>query len=127
MKTFSIFSLAVVALVITFTTSAASAQYTEKMLINFVGANYGFDPQALLRDSSGHLYSIVTSPVNTNCDNGSCGQVIKLTPNGGGGYIESIIHVLAGGAEGYTPANIVLDAQGNIFGSELSPPAAERR
>ncbi len=108
--------VALTALAFTLTTAAA-AQYTETMLVNFVGIGYGYDAAALIRDPSGNLYSIVVSAANTNCNKGSCGQIIKLTPNSSGHYTETSIHTFTGGTGGYTPSQIISDAHGNLYGS----------
>jgi hypothetical protein len=111
-----LFPMALMALTFTLTT-AASAQYIETMLVNFVGIGYGYDAATLVRDPAGNLYSIVVSAANTNCNKGSCGQIIKLSPDSTGHYKETIIHVFTGGTGGYTPSQLVLDAAGNLYGS----------
>jgi uncharacterized repeat protein (TIGR03803 family) len=87
------------------------------MLINFVGANYGDFPETLVRDASGNLYSTVFSPISTACGKNSCGQVIKLTPDASGHYNESIVHRFVGGATGYEPISLLIDAKGDLFGT----------
>jgi len=97
--------------------TVASAQYTETMLVNFVGIGYGYDANDLVRDSSGNLYSIVVSAANTNCNKGSCGQIIKLSPNSTGHYTETSIHTFSGGTGGYTPSQLIAASGGILYGS----------
>jgi uncharacterized repeat protein (TIGR03803 family) len=108
--------LALAALLFAFT-AVSAAQYTESMVVNFVGVGYGYDAAGLVRDPSGNLYSIVVSAANTNCNKGSCGQIIKLTPTSGGHYTETSIHTFTGGTGGYTPSDLISDSQGNLYGS----------
>lgn len=81
---------------------------------------FGSDPSdggnswcALVMDSSGNLFG-------TTEGGGAHGHgtVFKLTPDGNGGYNESVLHSFASGnTDGEAPyAGVTLDSQGNLFG-----------
>ncbi len=114
MKSLSrIFLMALVAIAFTLT-SAASAQYTEKVLFNIQGGAYGTSPEAFVRDATGNIYGVFLAGGNSTCST-TCGLVYKLSPNGSGQMIETILHTFTGGADGSQPRNILMDANGNLF------------
>ena len=48
----------------------------------------------------------------------SCGIVFELSPNGTGGWTETILYTFQGGADGDTPsAGVILDASGHVYGT----------
>jgi hypothetical protein len=92
---------------------------------------FGFGADGILPNSSpifdaqGNLYGTTllggTGTGTTQCGvNGSCGTVFELSPLTGGGWSEQVIHNFQGGSDGAGPSNyaeLVLDAQGNLYGS----------
>ena len=86
---------------------------TEDVLHGFAAGSDGASPQAgVVADATGALYG-------TTHAGGSHGEgtVYKLTPNGAGGYAESILYSFTGGADGSHPdATLLLDANGNLYG-----------
>jgi hypothetical protein len=113
--------LALLAIAFTLTTTAASAQYTETMLLNFTGGAYGGDANALVRDASGNFYSSFGSGgvINKTCEGFACGLIVKVSPNASGAYAETILHTFTG-PDGWDPASLVQDAHGNLFGSTFA-------
>jgi uncharacterized repeat protein (TIGR03803 family) len=105
---------------------ASSSAYTESVLYGFSGfcaqpgCTNGTSPAAgLIEDASGNLYG-------TTSAGGSSilwGTVFKLTPNGDGGYSESVLYNFCtqGGTnctDGADPlAGLVEDASGNLYGT----------
>jgi uncharacterized repeat protein (TIGR03803 family) len=83
----------------------------------FTGAPDGEDPiLAPVRDGAGNLYGSTLSGgiVNRNpdCSADGCGVVYKLGKDGK----ETVVYSFTGNADGSTPASLVLDAAGNIYG-----------
>ncbi len=82
-------------------------------LHNFTGPSTdGATPDSgLILNSSGDLFG------TTKSGGSGDGTVFELTP-GIGGYSTKILHAFTGGADGQTPlASLVLDGNGNLFGT----------
>ena len=47
------------------------------------------------------------------------GTVFELTPNGSGGWAETVLHSFGKGADGYQPTygSLIFDAAGNLYGT----------
>lgn len=111
-------------------TSAAMAQ-TESVLHTFTGGMdgsqgggffdaTGSDAGNLVFDDAGNLYGTAFQGgiTNTFCDNGTCGVVYELSPDGSGGWSEKTLHAFTGGEDGFWPrSGVVIDASGNIYGT----------
>jgi uncharacterized repeat protein (TIGR03803 family) len=94
-------------------TADGSGGYTESTLYSFaVDTNGGNSQSALIIDKNGNLYG-------TNFDGGvnGVGTVFKLTPNGTGGYTESVLHSFIGSDGAYPPAGLIIDTNGNLYGT----------
>jgi uncharacterized repeat protein (TIGR03803 family) len=105
--------------------------WTESVIYNFKGGapfssaddgEYSVAP--LVLDAHGNLYG--TTPwggANADAVCGSsptgCGVVFELSPNGSGGWNESVIHSFkSGSGDGFRPmAGLALDASGNLYGT----------
>jgi uncharacterized repeat protein (TIGR03803 family) len=100
----------------------AWAASKESLLYDFNGgSNDGAGPVGgLIADSAGNLYGTAAEGGSyTDCSpfGQSCGVVFELTPSGGS-WNESILYIFTGGADGGEPlAGLVMDAQGNLYGS----------
>jgi len=95
-------------------TGSAQAQiYTERVLYSFNSSPDGQLPMAgLVRDAQGNLYG-------TTAGGGvGCGTVFKVDSTGN----ETVLYTFPGtGVDGSQPqAGLVLDAQGNLYGTTLS-------
>jgi uncharacterized repeat protein (TIGR03803 family) len=88
----------------------------EKVLYSFQGGPDGMQPEGpLVSDQAGNLYG-TTFYGGTD----GLGTVFELSPNGQGGWTESILYSFTGGADGQGPmTGLVLDGQGNLFGTTL--------
>jgi uncharacterized repeat protein (TIGR03803 family) len=95
--------------------SAQAQNYIYSQLFSF-DAQDGYKPFAgLVQDAQGNLYG-TTSSGGANlylCHNG-CGTVFKLDTTGK----ETVLYSFTGGGDGRTPlSDLVLDAQGNLYGT----------
>ena len=77
------------------------------------GPDGSFPQSALTRDLNGGFYG-------TTYEGGlSYGAVFRLSPNGSGGWNETIIYKFTGGAAGSIPwfSNVILDKTGDLYGT----------
>jgi uncharacterized repeat protein (TIGR03803 family) len=103
------------------------AQY--KVLWNFGGSpNDGAIPLGnLVLDHAGNLYGTTNgggSSIATPCFGGGCGTVFKLSPNPDGSWLNTILYSFCASYSNdscvdgaYPQAGLVLDANGNIYGT----------
>jgi uncharacterized repeat protein (TIGR03803 family) len=98
--------------------AAAAWASSETVLWDFSNSNGdGSSPWSnfLISDSKGNLYG-VTGQGGTNF----AGMVFELSPNGSGGYSETILYDFnrSGSGDGSAPyGSLVFDASGNLFGT----------
>lgn len=90
----------------------------EKVLYAFKGGSDGADPRntRLVLDAKGDIYgtTMAGGVQSSNCYQGSCGTVFKLTPSG----VETVLHAFQSGSDGATPAaGLVMDSSGNLYGT----------
>jgi uncharacterized repeat protein (TIGR03803 family) len=108
------------------TAQTASSSYTESVLYGFSnfcaqpGCTNGANPEAgVIEDASGNLYGTTSAGGSSSL----WGAVFKLTPNGNGGYSESVLYSFCtqGGTnctDGANPmAGLIEDASGNLYGT----------
>jgi uncharacterized repeat protein (TIGR03803 family) len=102
-----------------------SGGYAKAILHQFQGGAEGAAPFAsVLMDAGGNLFG-TTYRGGTGCGTQGCGTAFKLTPNGGGGYTESVIHAFQGGTDGAECyANLIMDADGNLYGTTFGQDVA---
>jgi uncharacterized repeat protein (TIGR03803 family) len=88
--------------------------WPETVIWNFGGTGDGATPyDTLIFDSAGNLYG-TTFAGGAN----GAGTVFKLTPDGSGGWNETILYSFIGGTDGSAPyAGIIFDSNGDIFGT----------
>jgi uncharacterized repeat protein (TIGR03803 family) len=93
--------------------------WTEKILYSFKGGTSdGQNPSASLRfDSKGNLYGTTVNGGTGGSINS--GTVFRLSPNGSGGWTETVLHsFLNNGTDGTGPmAQVTFDAAGNLYGT----------
>jgi len=106
-------TLAMISALLLLLTAASPAQaQTETVLYNFAGGRDGVDPES-------NLISDGTNIFGTTLDGGmGYGTVFELSPNGSGGWNETILHRFTGKGDGEYPTNnLIFDAAGNLYGA----------
>ena len=115
--------------------SVAGGRWTESVLYSFpIGGDGDFPMGGLTLDAAGNLYG--TAAYGGTPGNGS---VFELSPPAisGGAWTETTLHHFVGGSDGEVPVSgVILDSNGNVYGTtyyggaanagtifELSPPA----
>lgn len=100
--------------------SPGGSGWTESVLENFLQEADGQALSAgLVADSAGNFYGTTFwgGTTNERCGTG-CGVVYRLSPNGSGGWQETVLYSFTGGMDGALPADtLVLDASGNLYGT----------
>jgi uncharacterized repeat protein (TIGR03803 family) len=87
---------------------------TETVLYSFTGGSDGANPEAgLTSDGRGNFYG------TTSSGGLGYGTVFELSPNGGGGWNESVLHSFTGGEDGADPyeVHVIFDGMGNLYGT----------
>lgn len=108
----STLTLALLSVLLT-VTLPAHAQ-TETALYNFIGGTNG-SVSGLTSDGAGNFYG-------TTFGGGvyGSGTVFELSPNGSGGWNETVLYNFTGGADGSSPESpVIMDSAGNIYGTTI--------
>jgi len=100
---------------------ATGGTWTEKVLYNFgINSTDGTYPtNTLVFDGGGNLYGTTETGGAYNCGANNCGTAFELSPGTGGTWTEKVLHSFnLNSTDGAHPiGGIVLDSQGNIFGT----------
>ncbi len=103
---------------------AEGGAWTENILYNFTDETDGGLPVAgVALDAAGNVYGTTSAGGDINCDNDQgyqpygCGTVFELTPNSNGSWTESVLQSFNWDNGALPLGNIILDAQGNIYGT----------
>jgi uncharacterized repeat protein (TIGR03803 family) len=95
---------------------------TETVLYNFAGGSDGNNPDSTLTsDGVGNFYG--TTNFGGTAGGLGYGTVFELSPNGGGGWNETVLYRFTGGADGASPAagsNLIFDSLGSLYGTTYS-------
>jgi len=115
--------LAVIFALVMIAAQPAQAQ-TETVIYNFCsqpGCTDGLDPTGnLILDSAGNLYGTSVLGGNGCPTNPSgCGVVFELSPEGGGGWTQTVLYSFSSVVTGANPilAPLVFDSAGNLYGT----------
>jgi uncharacterized repeat protein (TIGR03803 family) len=84
----------------------------ETILHNFQALNDGIVPGPLVIDGQGNLYGTTSGGGTYNA-----GTVFKIPA---GSSTEQIVYTFQGGSDGSNPSSLVIDGQGNLFGTTVS-------
>lgn len=103
-------------------TPNSDGTWKESVLHRFTGAD-GYVPfSRLIFDTTGNLYGTTWLGGDLSCDQVNkhgCGTVFKMTPDGHGGWTESVIHKFEN-SDGYgVLAPVVFDGSGNLYGTAV--------
>jgi uncharacterized repeat protein (TIGR03803 family) len=100
---------------------SSSGTWTKTTLYSFLGSTGSRPEGALIFDSAGNLYGTTQNGGDLACGYGAgCGTVLELSPNGSGGWSESVLHSFTGAfGEGKYPwyAGVIFDSAGNLYGT----------
>ncbi|MBZ5666323.1 MAG: hypothetical protein LAO30_17140 [Acidobacteriia bacterium] len=108
-----------VGLAVAFGAAPAQAQ-TETVLHSFTYSDGAFPRSDLTSDSAGNLYG------TTLFMGGGVGGVFELSPDGRGGWNETVLYRFTGGADGgYPYCPLILDSAGNLYGTTYDGGANE--
>jgi|SRR5208282_1140407 len=102
------------ALLLILTAASLAAAQTETVLYAFTGASDGGQPFARLSaDGASNFYG------TTTVGGLGYGTVFELSPNGSGGWNETVLHAFTRGADGAYPlaSPVIFDGQGNLYGT----------
>ena len=94
--------------------------WIQTVLYRFSGAYDGANPTGQLSfDRQGNIYgTTLLGGSGGDCNPSPCGNVYELTP-GRSGWTEIVIYNFTGREGAYPTSGIILDADGNLFGSTL--------
>ena len=101
---------------VTLILAASAWASTETVLYNFGSqTGDGYYPYAqMIVDKSGNYYGTTYD----GGENSSYGSVYELSPNGSGGWTETILYSFAASPSGYYPyGGLVMDKTGNLYGA----------
>jgi uncharacterized repeat protein (TIGR03803 family) len=103
--------------------------YAETIIHNFQGGTSdGSYPESdIVLDATGTVYGTTLDGGSSSCEGSGCGIVFKLTPQGSGGYSETILHDFANVPDGAHPEVIFRDPSGNIYGATRAGGGPRRR
>jgi uncharacterized repeat protein (TIGR03803 family) len=92
-------------------------RWKETILYNFKPGKNGNGPGAgLVLDPAGNLYGTTATGGVGSCAVG-CGVVFRLTPQGNGNWVYSVLHRFTGKDGANPAAAVVLDGTGNLYGT----------
>jgi uncharacterized repeat protein (TIGR03803 family) len=92
---------------------SSHGRWTETILYNFrSGSNQSAINSGVVFDTAGNLYGA------TDPDGTCCGVVYRLSPAKNGRWTYTALHTFSGGRDGgRTDGNLILDKQGNLYGT----------
>jgi uncharacterized repeat protein (TIGR03803 family) len=92
-------------------TPDGSGGWSEAVIYSFTDRADGGHPGGLVTDAAGNLYGLTTG-------HDTAGSVFRLSPSSTGGWTFTLLHAFTGGADGgYPSGSLVLDAEGNLYGT----------
>jgi len=101
------------AMIVMSSTYALAAR--DKTLHAFSSQPRGALPVSLVQDATGNLFGATQFGGAFNA-----GTVFELSPGADGKWAETVLHSFGGGSDGRMPLLILLDSQGNIYGTTAS-------
>jgi uncharacterized repeat protein (TIGR03803 family) len=113
-------TLAVLSALLLIAARPAQAQ-TETVLYNFTSGSDGSHPESsLISDGAGNFYG-TTLLGGLGCPGNQfgCGTVFEISPNGSGGWNQTVLHSFSGPPDAANPflAPVIFDKAGNLYGT----------
>ena len=97
---------------------ASNGKWKETILYNFTGKAGGSGPSSgVVMDKAGNLYGVTIAGGDQNCP---CGVVYKLAASPKGKWTYTVLHRFTGFDGAQPDANLILDGQGNLYGTTLT-------
>jgi uncharacterized repeat protein (TIGR03803 family) len=104
-----------------FRLTPSSDGWTETILMDFNGNNEGAHPQSgVVLDSSGNVYGTTSQGGGTKEHGVGVGVAYELQPQSDGSWHELLLHTFRNGDDGGDPNGLLLDTEGNIYGTAAS-------
>jgi uncharacterized repeat protein (TIGR03803 family) len=98
-------------------TRSRRGDWQETVVYGFLEPANGFYPSSgMVFDKVGNLYGTTAQGGGGPCYNG-CGVVYKLSPSSNGKWKYNVLHSFIGNSGSLPPGNLVLDGQGNLYGT----------
>lgn len=95
--------------------------WRETVLHYFGSSTDAAEPNGgVIMDANGNFYGATElgGSYSGNCTTIGCGSVFELSPDGKGGWTETILYAFLGGTDGRIPyGGVVADASGNLYGT----------
>jgi uncharacterized repeat protein (TIGR03803 family) len=96
-------------------TRDTQSNWNYSLIYNFKSVTDGWGPQGgVVLDGAGNVYGTTAAGGITSC---SCGTAFELSPSSSGTYTKTTIHNFSGAEQLGTIAALVLDSQGNLYGT----------
>jgi len=98
----------------------AKGRWVHTVLYNFAKPEDGFEAiTGLVFDKAGVLYGTTATGGSGSCFDG-CGVVYKLAPGADGKWIYTVLHEFSSPSESPPDGTLLIDANGNLYGTALS-------
>jgi hypothetical protein len=96
--------------------------WEETVLFNFEYGATGQQPLGTLTfDAVGNLYGTATVGGVVNVNQRGQGVIFELSPGTSGAWTQTVLHTFDGSDGSGSSSNLILDAEGNIFGTAGGP------
>ncbi len=97
--------------------------WNQATIYEFTAPTSGAGPSgSLVFDSAGNLYGTTAQGgILSGCFGSGCGVIYKLSPNGSGPWIETVLYAFSGTTDGAFPNGyLIFDPAGNLYGTAFS-------
>jgi uncharacterized repeat protein (TIGR03803 family) len=107
---------------VVFSLKLKPAGWEETVLFNFEYGATGRVPSGTLTfDAAGNLYGAATQGGVVNVNQRGQGVIFELSPSTSGTWTQTVLHTFNGSDGSGSTSNLILDSEGNIFGTAGGP------